>query len=269
MHTVITENDESIWEDQTGFLYHFPKRYRKYLTPGTEVIYYKGKIKKAEFRDKRLSDDPHYFAKAVIGKVYPDKQSAKGDFFATIEGYASFNIPVLAKQNEEFLEVIPDSQRSNYWRNGVREITRETYNLILSHIKPEQISEQEAIYNDGDYNDTEISLESGSEGTEKKQYVTVYERDPKYRKQAIAIHGTNCAACGFNFGQFYGDYADGFIHIHHINPVSEFDTPKAINPEKDLIPLCANCHSVIHRKKSNTLTIQELVHMINQQVRTD
>ena len=29
--------------------------------------------------------------------------------------------------------------------------------------------------------------------------------------------------CGFNFEKAYGDYAKGFIHIHHIVPVSEFD----------------------------------------------
>ena len=34
---IITENDVSQWEDQTGVLYHFPKRYEKYLKPGDVV----------------------------------------------------------------------------------------------------------------------------------------------------------------------------------------------------------------------------------------
>ena len=42
-HAVITENDESAWEDSTGLVYHYPKRYARYLTPGTRLVYYKGK----------------------------------------------------------------------------------------------------------------------------------------------------------------------------------------------------------------------------------
>ena len=31
-----------------------------------------------------------------------------------------------------------------------------------------------------------------------------------------------------------------------------------VNPETDLIVLCANCHRMVHRKKGMTLTIEEL-----------
>ena len=107
MPTVITENDESKWNDQTGILYHFPKKYKNFLKSGTDVIYYKGKLKNSHFRDARLTDAPHYFAKGVIGKIYSDKDSSKGDLFATIEGFTSFEEPVLAKQSGDYLEVIP------------------------------------------------------------------------------------------------------------------------------------------------------------------
>jgi putative restriction endonuclease len=263
MHTVIAENDESQWEDETGVLYHFPKRYEKYLISGTEVIYYKGKLKNTKFRDKRLSDDPHYFAKAVIGNIYSDKESSKGDLFATIVGYSSFEIPIFAKTDGEYIEVIPDSQKTNYWRNGVRPINTSIYEKILLSLKPDQISEPLSGYEiPEEVNDTNYELQSGTEGLSNKRYVTTYERNPKYRKQAIAIHGTSCVACGFNFGEFYGDYAEGYIHIHHITPVSQLEAPKNIDPEKDLVPLCANCHSVVHRKKATTLSIDEIIKLI-------
>ena len=51
--TAITENDESQWDDTTGVSYHFPKRYLKYLEPGTNVVYYKGRIKNTAFREHR------------------------------------------------------------------------------------------------------------------------------------------------------------------------------------------------------------------------
>ena len=97
------------------------------------------------------------------------------------------------------------------------------------------------------------------------RYTTVYERKPKLRQQAILIHGTTCFGCGFNFKKFYGDYAEGFIHIHHVKPVSEFAGPMVVDPETDLVPLCANCHSVVHRKKDTTLNIADLKQMISEQ----
>lgn len=263
MHTVIAENDESQWEDQTGVLYHFPKRYAKLLLPGTEVIYYKGKIKNISFRNKRLTDSPHYFAVARIGKIYSDKESTKGDLFATITNFSPFTKPVMAKTGSDYLEVIPESRIVNYWRDGVREIDSKVFNLILSKLKTDEILEPKPDYKtDTEFNDTSNGLESNTEGKAKSRFVTTYERNPKYRKQAIAIHGNSCLACGFNFGKTYGEYADGFIHVHHVLPVSEFDTPKSIDPETDLIPLCANCHSVVHRKKSETLSIENLKYLI-------
>lgn len=263
MPTIITENDESKWKDETGVLYHFPNRYKRHLLPGTEVIYYKGSLKNRKFRESRLSDEPHYFAKAIIGKLYLDKESSNGDLFATIIDFSEFQKPVLAKNNSEYLEIIPDSQKANYWRNGVRPISNEVYTNILSYLDPNQVSESKPSYDhSGELNDLENQLESGTEGQANKRYVTTYERNPKYRKQALAIHGCSCVACGFNFGEFYGDYAEGYIHVHHVNPVSELNTPQNIDPETDLVPLCANCHSVVHRKKSKTLSIRELEDMI-------
>lgn len=263
MYTIITENDESAWADETGVLYHFPKRYQKHLKPGTKVIYYKGTLKNKKFSSKRLSDAPHYFAIAKIGKTYPDKESSKNDFFATITDFIPFKEAVLAKYDSKYLETIPDSRKPNYWRDGVRAIDEGTYQLIISKGRVNKVSEQKTAYiSDKNAENYQDSLESFSEGKASKRYVTTYERNPKYRKQAIAIHGDSCTACGFNFGEFYGEYAEGFIHIHHIVPVSEFETPKEIDPETDLVPLCANCHCIVHRKKDKTLSIHEIRKLI-------
>ena len=111
-------------------------------------------------------------------------------------------------------------------------------------------------------NDLEASLVSGEEGKKKQRYITTYERRPELREAAIAIHGLNCSVCDFNFGAFYGDYAEGYIHIDHLTPVSELSEPSQVNPQTDLVPVCANCHSIIHRKKNRTLSIDELRVMI-------
>ncbi|MBR9867551.1 MAG: restriction endonuclease [Oceanospirillales bacterium] len=260
MHTVIVENDQSQWSDSTGIRYHFPKRYLKYLQPGTQVIYYKGRMRDKSFTDARLSSHPHYFATAIINEVYVDKQSPKGDLFAVIGGYRAFNDPVLSKIDNTYLEAIPDNRKSNYWRDGVRPISHEIYEAITSKVASfTDISFQ----SDDDTPDVIPNFESAVEGNKKQLFVTTYERDPKLRKQAIAIHGVTCKGCNINFGKKYGPYAEGFIHIHHIIPISELGEAKQVNPETDLIPLCANCHAIIHRRRDKTLSVEELREMIN------
>lgn len=135
MPAVIAENDVSIWSDETGAIYHFPKRYGGILTPGVRVVYYKGRMVDRTFASKRLSPDPHYFGVATIGKVYSDPNSTKGDLFALISDYRAFESPVLAKSGSTYLEIIPASQATNYWRNGVRRIEQTTLEAILKQAK--------------------------------------------------------------------------------------------------------------------------------------
>ncbi|AEI94775.1 HNH endonuclease [Roseobacter litoralis] len=56
-----------------------------------------------------------------------------------------------------------------------------------------------------------------------------------------------CIVCGFDFAAFYGTLGEGFIHVHHLNPISEAEASRIVSPEIDLVPVCPNCHSMIHR----------------------
>ena len=133
MFAVIAENDVSKWNDDTGVLYHFPKQYKKVLAPGTKVVYYKGALKDKAFESQRLAKEPHYFGTAEIGEHYPDLESSKGDLFCLIENYQPFDQAVIAKLRKgEYLEPIPENKKSNYWRNGARPITKDTYENIVS-----------------------------------------------------------------------------------------------------------------------------------------
>lgn len=98
----------------------------------------------------------------------------------------------------------------------------------------------------------------GVEGAKIQVYVNRYERDPSLRKKCIDLHGSVCRACGFSFEETYGELGKGFCHVHHKKPLSELEGQTAeINPETDLIPLCANCHAIIHRT-SPALSLGEL-----------
>ena len=83
-----------------------------------------------------------------------------------------------------------------------------------------------------------------SEGGVKKIEVNRYERDPRVRMECIAVHGTNCCVCGFNFGTVYGQVAAGYIHVHHLKLLSGGE--RVVDPVEDLRPVCPNCHAVLH-----------------------
>lgn len=257
MPAVIVENDVSMWDDQPGAVYHYPKRYRTILAPGTRVIYYKGKLTDKAFAYQRLAAAPHYFGVARIGKIYPDPNSSKGDLFALIDDFQPFELAVIAKEGDNYLEPIPVSKASNYWRDGVREISAATFDDILSRatLKPMHVAESQ------DYSDVQ-DFQSRLEGSVSSYYGVRYERDSKLRLQAIAIHGLTCLGCGFNFEAAYGEHAKGYIHVHHTVPISEFGGAQPVNPESDLATLCANCHAVVHRKHDRTLSLDELRSMV-------
>ena len=130
-HVIITENDESQWDDKTGISYNYPSKYSRILSPGTKVIYYKGKLKDKRFEDVRLSKDPHYFGVAIIGDNYLDKSASKKEFYCDILTYQPFDKTVSFKMNGDYLEPIPESKKTNYWRDGVREVTKNTFDKIL------------------------------------------------------------------------------------------------------------------------------------------
>ncbi|MCT2347531.1 HNH endonuclease [Niallia taxi] len=102
----------------------------------------------------------------------------------------------------------------------------------------------------------------GIEGNVKYYYGKRYERDSKNRSIAIKKHGARCFACGFSFEEVYGERGKDFIEVHHINPLSTLETAVEINPEIDLIPLCANCHRMVHRRKDTVLSIEGLKEII-------
>jgi len=78
------------------------------------------------------------------------------------------------------------------------------------------------------------------------------------RNKCIEIHGLRCKACDFDFLETYGDVGKGFIEVHHKKPLFSLDEEVNVNAETDLVPVCANCHRMIHRKKNAILTVEEL-----------
>lgn len=100
------------------------------------------------------------------------------------------------------------------------------------------------------------------EGSLIKTEISIYKRSIKARQRCIDIKGCSCCVCGFDFEKTYGAIGRGFIHIHHLNHLSERGNECDVNPEIDLVPVCPNCHSMLHNKKFD-ITIEELKSYLN------
>ncbi|MGJ1536504.1 HNH endonuclease [Sphingobacterium multivorum] len=68
--------------------------------------------------------------------------------------------------------------------------------------------------------------------------------------------------CGFNFEKAYGEWGAGIIHVHHTKPLSNGEGERVVNPLTDMIVLCPNCHSMIHRRRNKTLSLDELLQLL-------
>lgn len=54
--------------------------------------------------------------------------------------------------------------------------------------------------------------------------------------------------------------ADGYIEVHHIKHLA--DGEQVVDPAKDLLPVCANCHRMLHRKRNSDLSPERLIALI-------
>ena len=101
------------------------------------------------------------------------------------------------------------------------------------------------------------------EGASSDQNGTRYERDPKARQACINYYGCRCYVCGMDFEKTYGQLGKGFIEVHHKIPISQRGGSYIVNPITDLVPLCSNCHSMVHRRADVTMDVDELKRIVD------
>lgn len=128
--------------------------------------------------------------------------------------------------------------------------------VALLPVQPDDTDEQEG------------SVVGFAEGGQTTLQSTRYERDRRNRAAAIAIWGCRCQACGVDFGHRYGDVASGFIHVHHTTRVSDLAPGTVVDPARDLVPLCPNCHGVAHLRNP-PFSVEELRDLYDSGDRTD
>jgi 5-methylcytosine-specific restriction enzyme A len=86
------------------------------------------------------------------------------------------------------------------------------------------------------------------EGSAIQVLVNRYERNPAARLECLSHHGYSCCVCNYNFESYFGAIGKNVIHVHHLYPISSIGTEYQLDPIEDLVPICPNCHQMIHRR---------------------
>ena len=106
--------------------------------------------------------------------------------------------------------------------------------------------------------DEALSPDTYPEGARQRIYVNRVERNAKARMKCIEEHGAICKACRFDFEKAYGEIGCGFIHIHHKTPLEKITEAYEVDPAVDLVPVCPNCHAMLHRGAGEAMQVEEL-----------
>lgn len=97
-----------------------------------------------------------------------------------------------------------------------------------------------------------------AEGAVRPIRVNAYERSSDARRACIRHYGSSCSVCEFDFAAQYGPIGEGYIHVHHLVSLSEIGQEYEVDPIRDLIPVCPNCHAMLHHKRDIPLSINQL-----------
>jgi 5-methylcytosine-specific restriction protein A len=100
-----------------------------------------------------------------------------------------------------------------------------------------------------------------AEGKSRTVTSKTYDRSPRARQACIEHYGYDCVVCGFNFNNLYGGIGSTYVEVHHLRQIADIGEEYLIDPIKDLRPVCANCHRMLHRVRPS-LSIEELMHNI-------
>lgn len=105
------------------------------------------------------------------------------------------------------------------------------------------------------------SMQLFAEGAAESVLINRYERDLDARRACLAHYGYTCRVCEARMSEIYGALGENYIHVHHRVPLSEVGEEYEVDPVRDLVPVCPNCHAMLHRS-STTLKVEELVEIV-------
>lgn len=188
----------------------------------------------------------------ILETTHPPLNLEIGRYAKRIAEHYDINFTARSAEKFKFWDLF-----FNGWDEGTK---------FVWQLRPELV---EALKETGLTGDEQFPDELPIETTEElfegiKRTVTVnsYERNSKARQLCVKHWKAICAVCSFDFERTYGEIGKGFIHVHHLTPVSKIGKSYQVDPIHDLIPVCPNCHSMLHRQEP-PWTIDELKSKMN------
>lgn len=197
-----------------------------YCTTPIQRIRYKCQITELNKNSDQIRDDQAYWLKSEEYYKSLNSRFFRLDLLEEIDS-EKLSLPLLLQHG---LNAAPQSptRLSEELRNYITSIFRTADNDFFPDIR-----------------DTEYEI---FEGIKKQVLVNKFERSSIARAKCIEKHGYCCKVCGFNFEELYGDLGKDFIHVHHLVPIHTIGKSYKIDYANDLIPVCPNCHAMLHRK---------------------
>lgn len=223
----------------------------------------------------RLGEDP----KGIMGSGYAKSSYYEAPHWDGTQGktanYIDIEFDILINPEKNILfdkidldKVDPDKIQQWFPQQSGISIKQEILSLLESNWF-DFIRDNKYIGNGFISNDViSDATESFMEGKSKEVTQTRYERNPQARKTCLRHHGYSCQICQFNFEKTFGVIGKGFIHVHHINAIAGIRKEYEIDPKNDLIPVCPNCHAMIHLRRP-AFTTDEIKAIIRANGNTD
>ena len=205
----------------------------------------------------------HYKMEVIKVKMIFDEAFEQEPFWTDKDQYYSGIISLYArfKLLEEYTDdILSLHHLHEHGYEGIPRSVRECRDegLIDFLLHPHQMVNDD-VY-DVDYPEDDEKLYEGALVTVK---ANKYERNQKARRECVAKKGYQCSVCGRDFEATYGEIGKNFIHVHHLTPISTIGKEYELNVDTDLVPVCPNCHYMLHRKNP-PYTIEELKEIIRE-----
>lgn len=213
-----------------------------YSTKPIQRIRYKCRVTELDKNSAQIRDDKDYW---INKEEY--ERSLKGKFF-----------------NLELIEEVDSKKLSLPFllEKGLKAAPQGP--IRLNEVVDSYIGSIFSTANDEYFPETIESSPEIFEGIKKQVSVNKYERSSIARARCIEAYGYSCRICKFSFEETYGEIGKEFIHVHHITPIHSIGKTYKIDYVNDLIPVCPNCHAMLHRQINGSYySVSELAKLLN------
>lgn len=218
-----------------------------YTTSPKSCINYEMDVAEVELSAEQYTDEATYW-------VNPQ------DYMAAVRANRFCEFRVVRRFHPESMPLRLLKMHGLVITRGNMQLEGDLLNFILSTIDGSFLKDIESSVNPFP---TEVhEADVYNEGAVMQVTVNRYERNREARDRCIEARGCKCAVCGADFEQTYGDIGKGFIHVHHLIPISSIGEDYVIDPINHLVPVCPNCHNMLHRKEP-PYTPEELKEIIS------